>query len=619
VQKPGQTTDDGKPLGLGSILLGIIQEIGIVLIVILQLVIIWLMLNPSAAQSLNIGGNVIGTQPGGENFARMAAAYCNDSYRELKKITAALQPPAAGSGADCTLTTLGGRTIVIMRNGTQLIGVPGGSGGQGAPGSGGTPGADGAPGAPGGSNGQPPSGTGSNGSQTYPGEDPSTMEGDGTTQGGTSPTSPPGTNGCYTMTICDTPQPTCPEPTTTTDSCQNTGSMCGYIGSSFYGECCNGQACTSNICGGGQTCSQQGFPCGPIYSVTPTDSNYTSPPTYAQCCGQNVCVGGTCQPPAQQTCHTQWDSCITTADCCGAMVCQNGYCYNGTTQPTPGNCTDTDGGRNYTRQGTATGSYNGYNGNYTDMCDTGMANTLYEYYCDGSLVRSSPNTCQFGCYLGACRTQEACIGNTMIGLFVRGSVSFGGQSYNDYCISNDTSYKYYCSGNNVSHDTRYCMYGCGNGVCNPAPQAPPTTPPAQACSDSDGGLNANQSGTASGRNGLGINGSWSDYCSGSVSLFEYYCDAGGIVQQNYIACPSNCISGQCMPAQQQQSQACSETDNGDDINNGGTLTQSGLNYTDFCQSGTSVWEYYCLVNGFNSHVVSCPSGYCSNGECLTLT
>ncbi|MBI2147718.1 hypothetical protein HYU19_04540 [Candidatus Woesearchaeota archaeon] len=67
-------------------------------------------------------------------------------------------------------------------------------------------------------------------------------------------------------------------------------------------------------------------------------------------------------------------------------------------------CKDSDNGRNYGIKGTTTGSTAAGVDTKTDFCKPGSVQTLQEFYCDGSKLRSNPYVCKRGeaCQNGAC-------------------------------------------------------------------------------------------------------------------------------------------------------------------------------------------------------------------------
>lgn len=66
-----------------------------------------------------------------------------------------------------------------------------------------------------------------------------------------------------------------------------------------------------------------------------------------------------------------------------------------------------------------------------------------------------------------------------------------------------------------------------------------------SCTDSDGGLNYNQKGTAYNCSGSICSSKVSDYCINNQSLNEYYCSANSVLSQVHT-CPSGCANGACI-------------------------------------------------------------------------
>ena len=64
---------------------------------------------------------------------------------------------------------------------------------------------------------------------------------------------------------------------------------------------------------------------------------------------------------------------------------------------------------------------------------------------------------------------------------------------------------------------------------------------------------------------------------------------------------------------------CSDTDKGVYSTVKGTVTVSvsNRNYTDFCYTSGTVYEYYCSGTNYSNSYINCPSRYsCSNGVCI---
>jgi len=181
------------------------------------------------------------------------------------------------------------------------------------------------------------------------------------------------------------------------------------------------------------------------------------------------------------------------------------------------------------------------------------------------------------------------------------------------CKSYETWRKYaedFCSGHcNTATATSENIIKCGVNtfrVWNDCSQE--TT-----CTDSDGGLNYYQLGTAtSGSQSL------SDHCNDDFTLTEKFCSGSEIKWETY-QCPVGCRDGACL--QEQQAQNCTETDGGRyDYYTKGTITTQQGSSADFCVSPTMLVENYCDYSYYppyqgRSDSYTCPNG-CQDGACL---
>lgn len=137
------------------------------------------------------------------------------------------------------------------------------------------------------------------------------------------------------------------------------------------------------------------------------------------------------------------------------------------------------------------------------------------------------------------------------------------------------------------------------------------------CTDSDGGVNASVSGTASRGNQT-----MEDYCVDAEILTEYSCE-GNEIQEASVQCGEGqiCRGGACENAppppepEKNGTQGCSGP-SAEDIYRKETVTFNGTNYTDYCIEFKVVKDYFCK-NGkvdFISH--ECPPAYgCIGGQC----
>jgi len=121
------------------------------------------------------------------------------------------------------------------------------------------------------------------------------------------------------------------------------------------------------------------------------------------------------------------------------------------------------------------------------------------------------------------------------------------------------------------------------------------------CSDTDGGKNLLQKGTAVMRDEPEA----SDFCVGGTSVQENYCE-GGMLKVETSSCPQGtiCEDGACT------NDLCQDSDNGSNVYSKGTASKGGLSYTDSCNGTGHVLEYYC---GQGNEVLN-YSGDCAAGE-----
>lgn len=180
-------------------------------------------------------------------------------------------------------------------------------------------------------------------------------------------------------------------------------------------------------------------------------------------------------------------------------------------------CTDTDGGKNYTSQGTVS---KGTSSN-TDVCTS--ATILQEFYCYGSSIKSTSYSCTsisrlipFECKNGAC---------------VRVCTPIICQSSGISCgIWEDE-----CGGEDINCGACANGYSCYGGKC--AVDTDHTN-----CTDSDGGLNYYLRGY------VNVMNDW-DWCrntqNGSL-LSEKYCINATTGGTQSFFCPGNCTSGACI-------------------------------------------------------------------------
>ena len=129
------------------------------------------------------------------------------------------------------------------------------------------------------------------------------------------------------------------------------------------------------------------------------------------------------------------------------------------------------------------------------------------------------------------------------------------------------------------------------------------------CADSDFGKNVLEAGVTT------INGEvYVDACVGTSQVTEYYCSDGEVASER-IACPegTECREGKCVALE------CVDSDEGRDTSVKGTTSKGAESYTDYCEDGTTVKEYYCSDSQILSMLISCASDEgCEDGVCIPV-
>lgn len=199
------------------------------------------------------------------------------------------------------------------------------------------------------------------------------------------------------------------------------------------------------------------------------------------------------------------------------------------------------------------------------------------------------------------------------------------------CLSNDPVYA-------SEHKLTKCTYGCGDGACKSAPVE------VNSCSDSDGSLNYNIFGSASGKDEVSqVVGSYQDSCGNYVGdqgqpsgsyIAEKHCSgtsANPYVHTQWYKCEYGCSAGVCQP-KPAPATTCSETDNFNNYVHGtatGNDEVTGVYgvYGDTCgafigdknkTSGDYIAETHCSAGNGKNYVhtqwYKCENG-CVSGAC----
>jgi hypothetical protein len=182
---------------------------------------------------------------------------------------------------------------------------------------------------------------------------------------------------------------------------------------------------------------------------------------------------------------------------------------------------------------------------------------------------------------------------------VKGSVESASGTGTDSCLGDGTKVmEYYCSGGIIKTEDIACIGNtlCSDGACKET-----------ACFDTDNGQDNTVIGTVSYRGS-----EYTDSCNSDGKVIEYYCDASGM-QQATLSCAQgyHCASGKCI-----MTDTCVDSDGGQDLHKGGTVTMGSSSLEDYCGGNAVVVEYYCSDGAVKSTNLQCPSGEsCVDGIC----
>jgi len=242
-----------------------------------------------------------------------------------------------------------------------------------------------------------------------------------------------------------------------------------------------------------------------------------------------------------------------------------------------------------------------------------MKKTLMAFVVVATLVGAS------SLVAGSCTCTETDGGKDYYEKGITSGYTSSGDDYNkeDYCKDSSHLIEYYCT----SGSTGYCYFQkkqdcspgfCEDGACVENNQSQPEP----ECTDSDGGLDFYEQGSAS----VGNN-QQQDYCSGN-DLVEAYC-LGGDIQTMVYECPYKCDDGECI--EEEPGLQCTDTDGGKayyekGMTYGYTSSGDAYNKEDYCKDSSHLIEYYCtsgsLGYGYSQNKQDCSPGFCENGACV---
>ncbi len=233
---------------------------------------------------------------------------------------------------------------------------------------------------------------------------------------------------------------------------------------------------------------------------------------------------------------------------------------------------------------------------YADSCQG--TSRVTEYYCVGNELQSESQDCPEGyiCREGACIVTPCEDSDEGKDFNNKGTTAKGEDAYSDYCLDNSVV-EYYCVNNEISSIVSPCAAGyvCIDGACI-----------VSRCEDTESGRTSAVAGTVTKDNI-----SYTDYCSGSTTVFEYYCGDSGDVASTTIACSSGyvCSEGICV--------RCGDSDGGQNMYTRGTVVNDTGSSTDYCINNVMLNEYYCSDGAIKAKSMNCISGYtCLNGACV---
>ncbi len=211
-------------------------------------------------------------------------------------------------------------------------------------------------------------------------------------------------------------------------------------------------------------------------------------------------------------------------------------CYDGECREV--GCFDTDGGAIASIMGTV--SYD--TEEYTDVCLN--EHQLKEYTCGESGIVEE---------VIECGSNEKCSGGKCVGLpqcsdsdggeeiFVKGTTTYGSTVYEDYCLSYNVIYEYYCEDGVLNQKQVMCPDGmdCENGYCVEFEEE-------RVCEDTDGGKSTHRKGTITYWVG-NVEYSETDKCYDQYSVLEVWCTEDGGKGFGIIECEGDewCEDGEC--------------------------------------------------------------------------
>ncbi|RLG10671.1 hypothetical protein DRN73_07230 [Candidatus Pacearchaeota archaeon] len=291
----------------------------------------------------------------------------------------------------------------------------------------------------------------------------------------------------------------------------------------------------------------------------------------------------------------------------GSSSSWNGYDYCGGSDKCVSAWTNDYGGQiiGCNSQGSSSTSFCCVSGGGSASCGSGKQYSTWQKDCQSGCF-GTKGTINSGTYgktgYDVCGGSDKCLGGWTTsyggGVSGCGSVSYSNPSTLTFCCKCvDSSWtpdpSTICSGESFTQTSN-----CENT------RTATGTKDCSSCSDTDGGINYYEKGTATSSTA-----SVTDFCLTNKTLQEVYCDSNNYVNSVQYTCPVNCSQGACIN--------CTDTDGGVDIYTKGTVTTPKGSFTDYCQPDGSVFEYSCEPEGIGKRY-ECSSG-CQDGACIPTT
>lgn len=264
-----------------------------------------------------------------------------------------------------------------------------------------------------------------------------------------------------------------------TEECVEEGEMCEYgpnyatvtapPGTTWYGYCCDPLSCVEGLCQ--VYCEDTGGPCKTDNDCCEgfcADGQCVDCKTSGSCSpGADMCCEGyrcwefECEP--EETCEDEGERCDRDSECCGDLLCINGYCAE-----------ETECGEEGDTCGLGVVCCNGLYCSENDVCVecADIGETCGGYAAPGT------ECCPGGfCYMGTCQEETSYLcTDTENGpdYYSWGSATgeYEGDydTYEDYCLNDNTVVDYYCLVNNeyapIESGMVTCPSGCSQGACN---------------------------------------------------------------------------------------------------------------------------------------------------------